>query len=53
MSTSVLVEGHSISSIAVLPKNDSYPAAKLPYARTEPYTVLRNKGIGRVCEQQI
>ena len=35
MSTSVLVEGHSISSTAVLPRNDSYLAAKLPYARTE------------------
>ena len=36
MSTSGLVEGHSISGTAVLPRNDSYLAAKLPYTRTEP-----------------
>ena len=35
MSTRVLVEGHSISGTAVLPRNYSYPAAKLPYAWTE------------------
>ena len=35
MSASVLVEGHSISSTAMLPRNDSDLAAKLPYARTE------------------
>jgi len=34
MSTSVLVEGHSISGTATLPRNDSYPVAKLPYAKT-------------------
>ena len=33
MSTGALVEGHSISGTAALPRNDSYPAAKLPYAR--------------------
>ena len=36
MSTSALVEGHSISGTAMFPRNDSYPAAKLPYARPEP-----------------
>ena len=35
MSTSVLVEGHGISGTATLPRDDSYLAAKLPYARTE------------------
>ena len=32
MSTSVLVEGHSISDIVVTQQNDSYPAVKLPLA---------------------
>ena len=35
MSTSILLERHSISGTATLPRNDSYLAAKLPYARTE------------------
>ena len=35
MSTSVLVEGHSISGTATLQENDSYLAAKLPYTRTD------------------
>ena len=35
MSTSVLVEGYSISGTAALPINDSYLAARLPYARTK------------------
>ena len=35
MSTSVLVKGHSISGTAMLPRNGSYLAAKLPYTRTE------------------
>ena len=35
MSTAVLVEGRSISGTAALPRNESYPAAKLPYARTD------------------
>ena len=35
MSTSILVEGHSISGTAMLPRNDSYSSAKLPHARTE------------------
>ena len=35
MSTSVLVEGHNNSGTAVLPRNDSDLAAKLPSARTE------------------
>ena len=28
MSTSVLVEGHSISGVATLPRNDSYPGSQ-------------------------
>ena len=35
ISTSVLLEGYSISGTVALPRNDSYLAAKLPYARTE------------------
>ena len=33
MSASVLVEGHSVNGIVVPQQNDSYPAAKLLYAR--------------------
>uniref|UniRef100_A0A8C4Q371 3-hydroxyisobutyrate dehydrogenase n=1 Tax=Eptatretus burgeri TaxID=7764 RepID=A0A8C4Q371_EPTBU len=36
MSTSVLVEGHSIGGTAVPQQNDSYLAAQLPYARRRP-----------------
>ena len=40
MSTSVLVEGHSISGTDVLPRNDSYLTAKLIYTGSEQnYTV--------------
>ena len=35
MSSSALVEGHSMSGTATLPRNDSYLAAKLPKAKTE------------------
>jgi len=35
MSTSVLVEGHSITGTAALPIYYSYPTTELPYARTE------------------
>ena len=43
MSNSVLVEGHSINSTATLPRDDSYLAAKLPYARTEQIGNIRVK----------
>ena len=36
-----MVDGHSISGTAVLPRNDSYPAAKLPYTRTEQMCAVR------------
>ena len=42
MSTSVLVEGHSISDTVVLPRNDSYVAAKRPYAKTEQNILVNN-----------
>ena len=43
MSTSVLVEGHSISGTSALPRNDSYLAAKLPYARTKQNALVKEE----------
>ena len=52
MSTSVLVEGHSISGTATLPINDNYPAAKRK-KRTDPSSNAVSQGPGSQCNTSL